>query len=66
MNGKSKSRPVVRRRPFVLERAVREVHEAQARAGCRGRLRQRRSCRDHRIQQRQRDGRAGALEDGAP
>ena len=55
-----------RRRPFVLERAMGEVDEAQARAGCGGGLRQRRSCRDHGIQQRQRDGRAGAFEDGAP
>ena len=56
----------LRRLPFVLQRAMREVHEAQARAGCGGRLRQRRSCRDHRVQQRQRDRRAGAFEHLAP
>ena len=56
----------LRRRPLLLERAVREVDEAQARTRCRDRLRQRRSCRDHGIQQRERDGRTGAFEDGAP
>ena len=55
-----------RRRPFLLERAVGKVHEAQTRAGCGDGLRQRRSCRDHRIQQRERDGRAGPLENLAP
>ena len=55
-----------RRRPLILHRAVREVDEAQARRGGRGGLRQRRAGRDHGVQQRQRDGRAGALQDGAP
>src|SRR3954466_2173858 len=53
------------RLPFVLERTVREVYEAQTRTH-RGGLRERRSCRDHCVQQRERDGRAGPLEDGSP
>ena len=66
MNGKSKSRPIFVGVPFVLERAVGEVDEAQSRTGRGDRLRERRSRRDHRIQQRERDGRAGSLEDFTP
>ena len=54
------------RRPFVLQRAMREVHESQARTGKSGGLCQCRPCRDHGIQQREREGCAGAFEDGAP
>jgi hypothetical protein len=55
-----------RRRPFLLKRAVREVHEPEAWARRRGGLRQRRPCRDHGVQQRERNGRTGALQDLAP
>ena len=51
--------------PFVLEGAVRKVNEAQARLRNGGSLRQRRTRRDHGIQQRQGDRRAGAFEQGA-
>jgi hypothetical protein len=56
----------LRRRPVFLERAMGEVHEAQARARSRDGLRQRRASRDHGVEQRERDRRAGALEHGAP
>jgi hypothetical protein len=51
-----------RRLPLRLQRAVREVDEAEPRGGrCRG-LRQSRSRRDHRVEQRQRDRSAGTLQ----
>ena len=62
MNGKSGFLPTIFRLPLVLQRAVREVDEAEPRGGRRGRLGERRAGRDHRVQERQRDRRAGALE----
>jgi len=54
------------RLPLVLQRAVREVDEAEPRGRRGGRLGERRAGRDHRVEERQRDRRTGALEHGAP
>src|SRR5262249_480687 len=52
----------LRRLPLFLKRPVREVHETQTRTGLGGGLRERRACRNHRIEQRKRDGCAGAFQ----
>src|SRR4030095_8256860 len=54
--------PRLLRLPLVLKRAQREIDETQTRTGSCDRLRQRRSRGDHRIEQRERDGGACALE----
>ena len=53
------------RRPLVHDRAVREIDEAHPRERLRGGLRERRTRRDHRIEQRQRDRRAHAAQHGS-
>src|SRR6187455_1367326 len=52
--------------PLVLQCAMREVDEPKTRARGGDRLRQRGSCRDHGIQQRESYRGASALQDGAP
>ncbi len=53
-------------RPLVHDRAVGQIHEPHARFRARRGLRQGGPCRNHRIQQRQAHGDAGAAEERAP
>ena len=58
-------RPFGHRRPLIHDRAVRQIHEPHARLGTGGRLGQSGPRRDHRVQQRQAHGDAGAAEERA-
>ena len=53
-------------RPLVHDRAVGHVHEAQTRPARRGRLRQQRARRHHRVEERQREAHAEPLQERSP
>ena len=61
----SKVVAVGRRRPLIHDRAVRQIHEPHVRFRTRRGLRQRGPGRDHRVEQRQAHGDAGAAEERA-
>ena len=61
----SKFAPFGHRRPLLHDRAVRQIHEPHVRLRAGRGLGQRRPCRDHRVEQRQAHGDAGAAEERA-
>src|SRR5678815_3646939 len=52
-------------RPFVIDRAVRDVDESESRQWLRGGLREQRAGGNHRVEQRQGEGGAHATQEGA-